>query len=258
MGPKQSWVASNCFLDIHHLEPGALTPERWQVHMLKILPVQGKIRCKLYQLLGWSGTRNCYVFVWSALHSLAVIHTHTEAHGLIPSKVEELHRDNKFWSVFQRTAVTPVSFFSSFKVLRCDWQRKVKSGAFPLCSLRQWCLDFFQQLFTQYQAQSASFLLGRSRCRVLIPTLKSFPFTSWLIPKPVSVTDTRHAYLPARYLSNLPSFWSKFNRIWNQISNHRMDWSWMSAHLHDRLTFIYQIAIHLLLAWSLSSSSFFL
>ena len=77
------------FLDTHNLEPGSVTAEAVAAAHQKDLATQGKYDVNFinYWLDEKTGTVMC---LSEAPDSLAVIHTHAEAHGLIPAKVERV------------------------------------------------------------------------------------------------------------------------------------------------------------------------
>jgi hypothetical protein len=74
------------FLDTHNLEPGGVTAEAVAAAHEKDLATQGKYDVNFinYWVDEKLGTVVC---LSEAPDSLAVIHTHTEAHGLTPAKV---------------------------------------------------------------------------------------------------------------------------------------------------------------------------
>lgn len=90
-GPEVALSGKQLFLDIHHLEPGAVTPEAVADAHQKDLNVQDKFGVSFinYWLDTKAGTVVC---LSEAPDSLSVIKTHTEAHGLIPSKVERVQQ----------------------------------------------------------------------------------------------------------------------------------------------------------------------
>ncbi len=90
-GPEAKLNGKQLFLDIHHLEPGGLTDEAVAGAHAKDLAVQGKYDVNFinYWVDKKMGTVVC---LSEAPDSLAVIKTHTEAHGLIPSKVERVQQ----------------------------------------------------------------------------------------------------------------------------------------------------------------------
>jgi hypothetical protein len=92
-GPEAQLSGKQLFLDIHHLEPGAVTPEAVAGAHEKDLAVQGKYNVNFinYWLDEKQGTVVC---LSEAPDSLSVIRTHSEAHGLIPSKVERVKQGN--------------------------------------------------------------------------------------------------------------------------------------------------------------------
>jgi len=81
------------FLDIHHLKPGAVTAAAVAEAHEKDLAVQGKYDVNFinYWVDEKLGTVMC---LSEAPDSLAVIHTHTEAHGLVPAKVQRVTQGN--------------------------------------------------------------------------------------------------------------------------------------------------------------------
>jgi hypothetical protein len=81
------------FLDVHHLAPGSVTAADVAGAHEKDLAVQGKYDVNFvnYWVDEKLGTVVC---LSEAPDSLAVIKTHTEAHGLIPSKVERVRQGN--------------------------------------------------------------------------------------------------------------------------------------------------------------------
>jgi hypothetical protein len=90
-GPEAKLNGKQLFLDIHHLEPGSVTAEAVAGAHAKDLAVQGKYDVNFinYWVDEKLGTVVC---LSEAPDSLAVIHTHTEAHGLVPSKVERVQQ----------------------------------------------------------------------------------------------------------------------------------------------------------------------
>jgi len=88
-GPEAKLSGKQLFLDVHHLEPGGVTPEAVAGAHAKDLAVQGKYDVNFinYWVDQELGTVVC---LSEAPDSLAVIKTHTEAHGLVPSKVERV------------------------------------------------------------------------------------------------------------------------------------------------------------------------
>lgn len=88
-GTEVSLSGRQLFLDIHHLEPGAVTPEAVAEAHQKDLATQGKYGVNFinYWLDQGLGTVVC---LSEAPDSMAVIQTHTEAHGLVPSRVERV------------------------------------------------------------------------------------------------------------------------------------------------------------------------
>ena len=92
-GAEASMTGKQLFLDIHHLEPGSVTAKDVAGAHEKDLAVQGKYDVNFinYWVDEKLGTVVC---LSEAPDSLAVIHTHQEAHGLIPSKVERVKQGN--------------------------------------------------------------------------------------------------------------------------------------------------------------------
>ncbi len=88
-GPEAKLNGKQLFLDVHHLEPGGVTPEAVADAHKKDLAVQGKYDVNFvnYWVDQKLGTVVC---LSEAPDSLAVIKTHTEAHGLVPAKVERV------------------------------------------------------------------------------------------------------------------------------------------------------------------------
>jgi hypothetical protein len=88
-GPEAEWKGKQLFLDIHHLEPGSVTPEAVAGAHEKDLAVQSKYDVNFinYWLDQKQGTVVC---LSEAPDSLSVIKTHTEAHGLVPAKVQRV------------------------------------------------------------------------------------------------------------------------------------------------------------------------
>jgi hypothetical protein len=88
-GPEVALTGKQLFLDIHHLEPGAVSPADVAAAHEKDLAVQGKHRVNFinYWIDQKMGTVMC---LSEAPDSLAVIATHTEAHGLVPSSVKRV------------------------------------------------------------------------------------------------------------------------------------------------------------------------
>lgn len=85
-GTEAEMNGKNLFLDIHHLEPGAVTPAAVAEAHAKDLAVQGKYDVNFINY--WVDEKLGNVYCLSeAPDSMAVIHTHTEAHGLVPAKV---------------------------------------------------------------------------------------------------------------------------------------------------------------------------
>lgn len=77
------------FLDIHNLEPGGVTAEAVAGAHEKDLATQGKYDVSFINY--WvDEKRGTVVCLSEAPDSLAVINTHKEAHGLIPSKVKRV------------------------------------------------------------------------------------------------------------------------------------------------------------------------
>jgi Protein of unknown function (DUF4242) len=81
------------FLDFHHLKPGGVTAAAVAGAHEKDLAVQSKhdVNFINYWVDEKLGTVVC---LSEAPDSLAVIHTHTEAHGLVPSKVQRVTQGN--------------------------------------------------------------------------------------------------------------------------------------------------------------------
>ena len=77
------------FLDIHNLEPGGVTAEAVAAAHEKDLATQGKYGVSFvnYWVDEKLGTVVC---LSEANDSLSVIKTHTEAHGLVPARVERV------------------------------------------------------------------------------------------------------------------------------------------------------------------------
>ena len=77
------------FLDIHNLEPGGVTAADVAGAHEKDLATQGKYGVNFinYWVDEKMGTVMC---LSEAPDSLAVIHTHAEAHGLVPSKIQRV------------------------------------------------------------------------------------------------------------------------------------------------------------------------
>lgn len=92
-GPEAKLNGKQLFLDIHHLEPGSVTAEAVAGAHEKDLAVQAKYDVNFvnYWVDEKLGTVVC---LSEAPDSLAVIKTHTEAHGLIPSKVKRVQQGN--------------------------------------------------------------------------------------------------------------------------------------------------------------------
>jgi hypothetical protein len=92
-GPEAKLNGKQLFLDIHHLEPGAVTAEAVAGAHEKDLAVQAKhdVNFINYWVDEKQGTVVC---LSEAPDSLAVIRTHTEAHGLVPAKVERVSQGN--------------------------------------------------------------------------------------------------------------------------------------------------------------------
>lgn len=88
-GVEAEMHGKQLFLDIHHLEPGAVTAKDVADAHEKDLAVQDKFDVNFinYWLDERMGTVVC---LSEAPDSLAVIHAHTEAHGLIPAKVQRV------------------------------------------------------------------------------------------------------------------------------------------------------------------------
>jgi len=90
-GPEAKLNGKQMFLDIHHLEPGSVNAEAVAGAHAKDLATQGKYGVNFvnYWVDEKLGTVVC---LSEAPDSLAVIKTHTEAHGLVPSKVERVQQ----------------------------------------------------------------------------------------------------------------------------------------------------------------------
>jgi hypothetical protein len=90
-GPEAKLNGKPMFLDIHHLEPGSVNAAAVAGAHAKDLATQGKYGVNFvnYWVDEKLGTVVC---LSEAPDSLAVIKTHTEAHGLIPSKVERVQQ----------------------------------------------------------------------------------------------------------------------------------------------------------------------
>ena len=90
-GPEAKLNGKQMFLDIHHLEPGSVNAEAVAGAHAKDLATQGKYGVNFvnYWVDEKLGTVVC---LSEAPDSLAVIKTHTEAHCLIPSKVERVQQ----------------------------------------------------------------------------------------------------------------------------------------------------------------------
>ena len=88
-GEAAALTGRSLFLDVHHLEPGGVTPEEVAEAHKKDLAVQGKYDVSFinYWFDHKSGTVYC---LSEAPDSVAIIKTHTEAHGLIPAAVERV------------------------------------------------------------------------------------------------------------------------------------------------------------------------
>ncbi len=88
-GKEATMNGRQLFIDIHHLEPGGVTAAAVANAHEKDLAVQDKYNVNFinYWVDEKLGTVVC---LSEAPDSLAVIHTHTEAHGLVPSKVERV------------------------------------------------------------------------------------------------------------------------------------------------------------------------
>lgn len=85
-GAEAKGSGRQLFLDIHNLVPGGVTAEAVAGAHEKDLAVQGKYDVNFinYWVDEKLGTVVC---LSEASDSLAVVHTHKEAHGLVPSKV---------------------------------------------------------------------------------------------------------------------------------------------------------------------------
>ena len=90
-GPEAKLSRKQMFLDIHHLEPGSVNAEAVAGAHAKDLATQGKYGVNFvnYWVDEKLGTVVC---LSEAPDSLAVIKTHTEAHGLVPAKVERVQQ----------------------------------------------------------------------------------------------------------------------------------------------------------------------
>ena len=90
-GPEAKLNGKQMFLDTHHFEPGSVNAAAVAAAHAKDLAVQGKYGVNFvnYWLDEKTGTVVC---LSEAPDSLSVIHTHTEAHGLVPSKVERVQQ----------------------------------------------------------------------------------------------------------------------------------------------------------------------
>lgn len=88
-GKEAAMKGQQLFLDIHHLEPGGVTPEAVAEAHEKDLAVQAKYNVNFinYWVDQKLGTVVC---LSEAPDSMSVIKTHTEAHGLVPSKIERV------------------------------------------------------------------------------------------------------------------------------------------------------------------------
>lgn len=92
-GTEAALNGRQLFLDVHHLEPGSVTAEAVAGAHEKDLAVQGKYDVSFINY--WVDERlGTVVCLSEAPDSLAVIKTHTEAHGLVPSKVERVQQGN--------------------------------------------------------------------------------------------------------------------------------------------------------------------
>ena len=88
-GKEAALNGKQLFLDIHHLEPGSVTAKDVAGAHEKDLAVQGKYDVNFINY--WVDERmGTVVCLSEAPDSLAVIKTHTEAHGLVPAKVERV------------------------------------------------------------------------------------------------------------------------------------------------------------------------
>lgn len=92
-GPESMLTGRQLFLDTHHLEPGSVTAAAVAGAHAKDLAVQGKYDVNFinYWVDEKLGTVVC---LSEAPDSMAVIHTHTEAHGLVPARVERVQQGN--------------------------------------------------------------------------------------------------------------------------------------------------------------------
>lgn len=81
------------FLDTHNLTPGGVTAEAVAAAHEKDLAVQGKYDVSFINY--WVDEKLGKVMCLAeAPDSLAIIHTYTEAHGLVPSKVQRVAQGN--------------------------------------------------------------------------------------------------------------------------------------------------------------------
>jgi len=91
-GIEAKLKGKHLFLDIHHLKPGEVTAAVAGAHE-KDLAVQNK--CDVNFINYWVDEKlGTVVCLSEAPDSLAVIYTHTEAHGLVPSKVQRATQGN--------------------------------------------------------------------------------------------------------------------------------------------------------------------
>ncbi len=92
-GMEAKLTGKQLFLDIHHLQPGGVTAAAVAGAHEKDLATQGKYDVNFinYWVDEKMGTVVC---LSEAPDSLAVIKTHTEAHGLVPSKVQRVAQGN--------------------------------------------------------------------------------------------------------------------------------------------------------------------
>lgn len=92
-GAEAAMGGRQLFLDIHNLEPGSVTAADVAGAHEKDLAVQGKYNVNFINY--WVDEKLGRVVCLSeAPDSLAVIHTHTEAHGLVPASVERVKQGN--------------------------------------------------------------------------------------------------------------------------------------------------------------------
>jgi hypothetical protein len=92
-GMEAALKGDQLFLDIHNLEPGSVTAADVAGAHEKDLAVQGKYGVNFINY--WVDEKLGKVVCLSeAPDSLAVIKTHTEAHGLVPASVERVKQGN--------------------------------------------------------------------------------------------------------------------------------------------------------------------